>query len=172
MAKKTTKEKVQQWFIDRNLQTANPTKQFLKLMEEGGELFAGVAKDNKEAIYDAVGDMKVVMTGMEMQLANGNPISYNMEEAELLHLVSQLGKLAEGILEEGRAQTTGEKLLPVAKEIFTSVEQSLEHVAYLEDSSAEDCFNLAYQEIKDRKGRMIDGVFVKEADLKEEKDEE
>lgn len=30
-----------------------------------------------------------------------------------------------------------------------------------------DCVKAAYEEIKDRKGRMIDGVFVKEADLPE-----
>ena len=32
----------------------------------------------------------------------------------------------------------------------------------------EECIALAYDEIKDRKGRMIDGVFVKEADLPKE----
>ncbi|WP_205402581.1 DNA-binding protein, partial [Streptococcus sp. 1969] len=31
--------------------------------------------------------------------------------------------------------------------------------------SFEECFELAYQEIKDRKGRWIDGIFVKEEDL-------
>ncbi len=35
---KTLDEKVQQWFIDRNLHEANPVKQFEKLMEEAGEL--------------------------------------------------------------------------------------------------------------------------------------
>lgn len=30
----------------------------------------------------------------------------------------------------------------------------------------QDCIQAAYNEIKDRKGRMVDGVFVKEADLK------
>lgn len=29
----------------------------------------------------------------------------------------------------------------------------------------EDCLNTAWNDIKDRKGKMIDGVFVKEADL-------
>ena len=29
----------------------------------------------------------------------------------------------------------------------------------------EDCLSYAYSDIKDRKGKMIDGVFVKEADL-------
>lgn len=28
-----------------------------------------------------------------------------------------------------------------------------------------DCLSVAYNDIKDRKGKMIDGVFVKEADL-------
>lgn len=32
-------------------------------------------------------------------------------------------------------------------------------------TSIETCVGLAYNEIKDRKGRMINGVFVKEADL-------
>ena len=31
--------------------------------------------------------------------------------------------------------------------------------------SFEECFELTYQEIKDRKGRWIDGTFVKEEDL-------
>lgn len=31
--------------------------------------------------------------------------------------------------------------------------------------SFEECFELAYKEIKDRKGRWIDGSFVKEEDL-------
>lgn len=30
----------------------------------------------------------------------------------------------------------------------------------------EDCVYTAYKEIKDRRGKMVDGVFVKEADLK------
>jgi NTP pyrophosphatase (non-canonical NTP hydrolase) len=29
----------------------------------------------------------------------------------------------------------------------------------------EDCIDIAWNEIKDRKGRMVDGIFIKEADL-------
>lgn len=32
----------------------------------------------------------------------------------------------------------------------------------------EECLEVAYDDIKDRKGVMIDGVFIKEADLSEE----
>lgn len=38
-------------------------------------------------------------------------------------------------------------------------------MAAQKDFFIEDCIAGAYEEIKDRKGRMIDGVFVKEADL-------
>lgn len=31
--------------------------------------------------------------------------------------------------------------------------------------NVEDCIEHAYQQIKDRKGRMVDGIFVKEDDL-------
>lgn len=34
------------------------------------------------------------------------------------------------------------------------------------DMSVEECVTAAYNEIKDRRGKMVNGVFVKEADLK------
>jgi uncharacterized protein (DUF2141 family) len=33
------------------------------------------------------------------------------------------------------------------------------------DISMNECLTVAYNDIKDRKGRMVDGIFVKEADL-------
>lgn len=80
--------KVQQWFVDRNLHKANPVKQFLKLMEESGELFEGIAKDKSELIYDALGDIQVVLIGLEQQIKNGAQISANQQELELLLMVS------------------------------------------------------------------------------------
>lgn len=94
-------ELIREWAVDRNLHTADPTKQALKLGEEFGELFEGMAKGNDALIKDAIGDMYVVMTILSQQMG------------------------------------------------FT----------------IEECIGIAYDEIKDRKGRMIDGVFVKEDDL-------
>lgn len=39
------------------------------------------------------------------------------------------------------------------------------NIAERNDISITECLDTAYNDIKDRKGRMIDGVFVKEADL-------
>ena len=97
----TQTDLIKQWAIDRNLHTADPTKQMLKLVEEFGELGEAMAKGNGGLFVDAIGDMYVVMTILAMQ----------------------------------------------------------------KGFDIEDCINIAYNEIKDRKGKMIDGVFVKESDL-------
>lgn len=44
MSSITLEEKVEKWFVERNLHEANPVKQFEKLMEEAGELFEGLLK--------------------------------------------------------------------------------------------------------------------------------
>lgn len=95
-------EDIRLWALARNLvEGSTPDKQFIKLMEEIGELAAGLARNKRFEIVDSIGDAIVVLTIMAAQL---------------------------GI-------------------------------------NVEDCIEAAYAEIKDRKGRMIDGVFVKEEDL-------
>ena len=42
----------------------------------------------------------------------------------------------------------------------------LRTIAKYENLKFEDCLSLAWNEIKDRKGKLIDGVWVKEEDLK------
>lgn len=93
---------VEQWSKDRDLHNKDPKVQSLKLLEEFGELAAGILKDNDNKIIDSLGDMIVVLIILHQQL----------------------------------------KL------------------------SFEDTLSYAWAEIKDRKGKTIDGVFVKEEDLK------
>lgn len=94
-------EKIKRWAKDRNLDTADPHKQMLKLMEEVGELAEGMAKGDEWKTADSIGDVHVVLTILSMQLG----------------------------------------------------------------LSVESCVADAYNEIKDRKGKMVNGVFVKEEDL-------
>jgi NTP pyrophosphatase (non-canonical NTP hydrolase) len=61
-------KKIKQWAIDRNLHTASPINQMLKLLEESGELASGIAKNNKDVIIDSIGDIFVVLTILSMQL--------------------------------------------------------------------------------------------------------
>ena len=93
--------KIEEWSVDRNLSTADPTKQMLKLIEEVGEIAEGLAKGNEDMIKDGIGDTVVVLTILSQQL----------------------------------------------------------------NTNLKECTSIAYNEIKDRKGKMVDGVFVKESDL-------
>lgn len=93
---------IRNWAEARNLITGStPEKQFIKLMEEAGELAAAMARYKEREILDSIGDMVVVLT----------------------ILAKQYGYV-------------------------------IEH-----------CIDHSWDEIKDRKGQMRNGVFVKEADL-------
>jgi NTP pyrophosphatase (non-canonical NTP hydrolase) len=96
-----TTKLIEKWAADRNLITADPFKQTLKLGEEFGELCQGLAKNNRYLVIDSIGDMFVVLTILSKQL---------------------------GVC-------------------------------------IEDCVVAAYDEIKDRKGKLVNGVYVKESDL-------
>ena len=55
--------KVEQWFIDRNLHTLNGAGQLTKLSEEVGELEDAFITDDRAEEIDAVGDILVVLIG-------------------------------------------------------------------------------------------------------------
>ena len=77
-------------------------------------------------------------------------------EKQILKLVEEIGELAEG-LAKGNLD-----------EVIDSIGDSyvvLTILAMQLDLNIEDCIDAAYDEIKDRKGAMKNGVFVKEAGL-------
>lgn len=93
--------KIRGWATDRNLILGStPQAQFVKLIEEVGELAEAIAKDKEEQFIDSIGDVIVVLT----------------------ILAEQKGFLIERCIEQ------------------------------------------AWHEIKDRKGRMVDGIFVRDVD--------
>lgn len=155
-------QKVEQWFIDRNLQEANPVQQFHKLLEEMGELSAAIARQKSDDIKDAIGDIQVVLTGLKLQLTNKNEISLSKQDEEiitLLHNVYNLGLML--VI----AKALPHKIDVIKSEIDSLIENNLERIAKLNNTTTEECLAIAYEEIKDRKGKLINGVFVKEDDL-------
>ena len=96
-------ENIEDWSVERNLNSQSPSKQLLKLVEEVGELSAAFNKRQLNAEVDSVGDILVVLTIYCQQ---------------------------RGL-------------------------------------SVQNCLEVAYEQISDRKGKLVNGVFVKEADLNE-----
>jgi NTP pyrophosphatase (non-canonical NTP hydrolase) len=92
-------ELIRMWAKDRGLyDKGNSHTQYVKLMEEAGELAQAILKQDKPEIQDAIGDMVVVLTNL----------------------------------------------------------------AELEGFTIEDCIDSAYTEISMRRGKMLNGTFVKQ----------
>ena len=157
-----TLENVKQWFIDRDLENGGRLdKQSLKLSEEFGELCAGYLKKNEKLTKDSIGDCAVVIVGLALLIkADVKEIFKTSEnDRELMICFSHLSR---NISDFQIYQYSFYKDLKLSLirtiRWLKSISKSLGY-------SFEECFELAYQEIKDRKGRWIDGTFVKEEDL-------
>ena len=91
-------EAVLEWADERDLLEADPNRQFLKVVEELGELASAMAKNKRENEIDAMGDVLVTLIILSRQI-NLNPV---------------------------------------------------------------ECLEVAYNEIANRKGKTVDGVFIKD----------
>lgn len=148
--------KVVLWSKDRNLNTADPNKQLLKLWEEFGELNAAIARDNRDDVIDAIGDMLVVMI-IYCQQKKYYSI-YRLFEFDIENLET-----------EALIDSTAYEILHLRNFIqsIKDIVTRLSIIAERYDAELDWCLESAYNEIKDRKGKMINGVFVKESDLNE-----
>ena len=82
-----------------------------------------------------------------------NLIDGSTPNAQMLKLMEEVGELAGGVCKD-----KGD----VIKDSIGDVFVVLTIIATQMGWSIEECVQAAYAEIKDRKGRMVDGVFVKE----------
>lgn len=170
-------KQIEQWAEERNLiEGSTPQKQFLKLAEEIGELITGHNKRNLELIKDAVGDCFVVLTILSEQTGYED-LELDIREAlgchalprddykqkenhNLQHLLSNHGALAMQLLDDEE----GGELLDIYYHIGL-ITYNLVHYSYGQGLDFKDCVQHAYNQIKDRKGKMVDGVFVKNGEL-------
>lgn len=146
-------EQIEQWAEDRNLiKGSTPQKQMLKLMEEFGELCAGISKNKPEMIKDAIGDCFVVIVILNKQVGND---SGRVEVFSFGDLDWELDEVLENLSE----YINDNALYPL------STISDLQACAAKYKLDFKDCVQHAYNQIKDRKGKMINGIFVKEEDL-------
>jgi len=156
-------EQIAQWHHDRNLiEGATDKAQYIKLIQEYGEL-SGNLFDGKD-IRDDVGDMMVVL----INITTRNKINFiecatsalNTSLLDLtntkraLLLTQQLGFL-------GDAMCKNKDLVLVITDTLAILLSIMERSSH----SIDECLEVAYNDIKDRKGRMVDGIFIKQGDF-------
>lgn len=156
------------WFTNRDLEHGGRLdKQSLKLSEEFGELCAGYLKQNEKLTKDSIGDCAVVVVGLALLIdADVHGVFERADGIMRKEVMESFKLLNANISEFQLSQDLASKEM---------CQHNLVHaVAYLKSISKAlgydftDCFDIAYNEIKDRKGKWIDGTFVKEEDLKGE----
>ena len=133
-----------QWAKEKDLlKLENAPKQRLKLLEEVGETAAAILNNKTDEIKDGIGDIFVVLVILAKQLSE-----------EIIYNTNRFAKdddkdfvfLFDNILN--------------SKRIYYSL-------AYLKDICRKlnldltECANIAWNEIKDRKGQTIDVNFIK-----------
>ncbi|MCS4487205.1 MazG-like family protein [Staphylococcus americanisciuri] len=178
-------KKIERWSIDRDLHNANPMKQYDKLVEEHGELVKGLNKQDEKLIKDSIGDMFVVITIMAQQI-NGDMQEVMehkdidvFEDADTLRFTMLLAYVGVNLKEGNiRLKAIGAKSwasntddyqirknLTETEKILGALVNLLDKTAKAHGTDLKTCVQLAYDEIKDRKGEMRDGRFVKQEDL-------
>lgn len=101
-------EKIKQWGENKGIiANSHPRDQYLKVVEEVGEIASGLARGDHKEVVDAIGDTYVTIVLLAEQIGVG----------------------------------------------------------------IEECVRQAYGEIAERKGKIVNGVFVKHSDLNEIKEE-
>jgi hypothetical protein len=156
------------WFVDRDLENGGRLdKQALKLSEEFGELCAGYLKQNEKLTKDSIGDCAVVVVGLALLIdADVHSIFEESDNIRRKDVMECFKLLNANISEFQLSQDLASK--EMCRHNLVRAVAYLKSISKALDYDFTDCFEIAYNEIKDRKGKWIDGSFVKEEDLNDE----
>ncbi len=165
---------VEEWARDKGLVgTSNQAvcAQFIKGVEEGGEIFDAILNRDKDELIDAIGDRLVVAT-IECLNAGLDPLEYvkrvryaecnkfmmfetAVASREALELACEYGST------QGQLARRVAKQLPIGEHMIEVI-RSLNRVSTLLCVDIGECYRIAYNVIRNRTGSTVDGVFVKD----------
>lgn len=147
--------KIEQWAEDRNIiKGSKPIDQAMKLFSEFGELADNVGKGRD--CRDDIGDCMVVLTIMcrQLKISTIDAIQEDDDNYGIKECVAWAGYWMCSWVSSGMNNN----------EELGFVFSNLINIAQLNNYTLEECVKIAYNDIKDRKGVMYNGVFIKESD--------
>nr|DAF69003.1 MAG TPA: hypothetical protein [Caudoviricetes sp.] len=150
--------KIEQWAEDRNIiKGSKPIDQAMKLFSEFGELADNVGKGRD--CRDDIGDCAVVIIIISKQLGI-NVLDYKVDLGKPKNIKDEIAWLGYGITSELCTDSDTGKFDPDLRCEFKRLGLIAEYFGY----TLEECLQIAYNDIKDRKGILWNGVFVKSTD--------
>lgn len=159
--------KIEQWAEDRNIiKGSKPIDQAMKLFSEFGELADNVGKGRD--CRDDIGDIFIVLTIIAKQHEDGlmsrclTDIK-SLEDLSKLTSIKHVTHVLVSHLYSFVYSVEDSKFCEPLFDLHSCIEY-LSKVAELSGHTLEECVQIAYEDIKERKGVLIDGVFIKESD--------
>lgn len=159
--------KIEQWAEDRNIiKGSKPIDQAMKLFSEFGELADNVGKGRD--CRDDIGDVFVALTIMAKQHEDGFMSRCftdvkSLEDLSKLTSIKHVTHVLVSYLYSFVYSVEDSKFCDPLFDLHSCIEY-LSKVAELSGYTLEECVTIAYNDIKDRKGIMSNGVFIKESD--------
>jgi NTP pyrophosphatase (non-canonical NTP hydrolase) len=143
---------------------STPQAQLFKFAEELGETYGAILKNKEADIKDGIGDMRVVQINVEELIKRNGLLQMELSNVDetMLKLLADVGYAATLILQSHANKTEHE---PKLTEVVGSIDADIVELAAQLNYDGDECLANAFDVIKDRKGKMMNRVFVKEDDL-------
>lgn len=168
-------ENVIEWAVDREIERESPLSQMQKILEEYGELNEAIHSSKQKELEDAIGDIMVALTVFTVQMDfNKKDIMLNPHrngytryergeistETLLLYATKEIGLMSSKLLDLAFNPGIINTLTQVQFHI-RNLTGILSKIAVNEGTMLDTCFEIAWNEIKDRKGKKINGKWMK-----------
>ena len=160
---------IQEWAKERKIyEELTPFDELLKTQKEVGELIKACYDNDRPAIQDAIGDVMVTLINYcYFKEVDFIPIIRkslerpNTTRVSLWFIALQVNRSLNSLIFDEARSNVFDTLEYIS---FTAcyILRPLNSIALLEDTTLEKCLNIAYNEIKNRKGKIINRKFIKD----------
>lgn len=154
--------KIEEWSKERGIDTLPYQEQRYKIMEEFGELFGAYYRGHLEELKDSLGDIVVTLIIYVQQFSKGERNFFEefwwVDKGEFNYLGFHLDQIAIST----NLIWSGASGIWVLRDVVADLKNIALHYGW----DLIDCVEHAWEEIKDRKGQVVNGKWVKETDLR------
>ena len=160
---------IQEWAKERGIfDESTDFNQLIKTHEEVGELIKACYDNDKSAIQDAIGDTMICLINycyfreenVENIINKALSKSFKNDTNHLLSAIYINKAITNLFFNEALNKYSTVKPSPFLSGL--NIIKHLNSIAYSANTTLEECLNIAYNEIKNRTGKMINGKFVKD----------
>lgn len=139
---KALQQNIINWSKEKGIDNAQ--NQRLKVLEEIGEVAGAILRGNRDEILMEIGDVAVTII-----------ILHRLTGVESLIDVQYVGEV--------EADDPTESLMWIMRLCeYSIVTKEVDNLAAQFDSNLEECLTMAWNKIKDRQGKTVDGTFIKD----------